>query len=225
MSVQAVFDQYAGQYDAARRKFFPCFDDFYRLAVEAVPFAPDQAIAVLELGAGTGLLTAMVAARYPRARFVLVDISANMLAEAGKRMGRLPNECVFLAADYARAESFGQPFDLIISALSIHHLDEPDKGRLFSRCHAHLTAGGIFINADQVLGDTEEIDKIYRRQWVEQITANGVTETELQAARTRMAEDRMSTLAWQLAALHDIGFRDVNCWYKNYSFAVYSGRR
>ena len=60
---------------------------------------------------------------------------------------------------------------------------------------------------------------------MEQVTANGITAAELRAAQARMAEDRMSTLAWQLAALRDSGFRDVNCWYKNYSFAVYSGRR
>ena len=225
MSVKAVFDQYAGQYDESRRKLIPCFADFYRLALESIPFAPDQAITVLELGTGTGLLTAMVADRFANARFVLIDISANMLAEARKRLGRLPHDFTFLAADYAQEESFGHSFDLIISSLSIHHLAEPDKWRLFRKCHAHLTAGGIFINADQVLGDTEEIDKIYRRRWVEQVTANGITAAELQAAQARMAEDRMSTLAWQLAALRDSGFRDVNCWYKNYSFAVYSGRR
>jgi tRNA (cmo5U34)-methyltransferase len=64
-----------------------------------------------------------------------------------------------------------------------------------------------------------------RRKWAEQVKANGITEAELRATLTRMAEDRMSTLSRQLEALRGIGFQDVNCWYKNYSFAVYSGRR
>ena len=51
--------------DRARRKLVPCFDDFYRTALELLPFAPDASFEVLDLGAGTGLLSAMIAAAFP----------------------------------------------------------------------------------------------------------------------------------------------------------------
>jgi len=42
-------------------------------------------------------------------------------------------------------------------------------------------------------------------------------------ALERMRADRMSPLAAQLRWLEEVGFRDVDCAYKNYRFAVYSG--
>ena len=40
-----------------------------------------------------------------------------------------------------------------------------------------------------------------------------------------MKEDEMSTLDSQLKCLEDIGFRMVDCWYKNYGFVVFAGRK
>lgn len=226
MSIKAVFDQYASQYDGSRRKLIPCFADFYRTAREIIPFAHEEKLTILDLGAGTGLLTSMIAADFVKARFVLMDISEGMLDKARKRLGGSANEFTYMVADYSRMPSLlGGPFDLIMSSLSIHHLDQQQKQELFGKVYAHLAPGGMFVNADQVLGETAEIDRIYRQKWLGQVKANGATDLELQGALVRMKEDRMSTLSWQLASLQDAGFHHVNCWYQYYSFAVYSGNK
>lgn len=225
MSIKAVFDQYASQYDGSRRKLIPCFADFYRTAREIIPFAPEEKLTILDLGAGTGLLTSMIATDFAHARFVLMDISESMLAEAEKRLSGYAGEFSYVTADYSRIPSLGGQFDLVMSSLSIHHLDQQQKQELFGKVYAHLAPGGVFVNADQVLGETAEVDKIYRRKWLEQVKANGATDVELQGALVRMKEDRMSTLSWQLASLQDAGFHHVNCWYQHYSFAVYSGSK
>ncbi|MEW6517943.1 MAG: class I SAM-dependent methyltransferase [Thermodesulfobacteriota bacterium] len=224
-AIKAVFDLYADGYDASRRRLIPCYADFYRTALEIIPFARRERLAILELGAGTGLLTAMLAADFVKARFVLIDISGNMLAEARKRLGRYANEFAWVVADYSRLPALGGPFELIISSLSIHHLDERRKQELFARVYAHLAPGGLFVNADQVLGENAELERQYRQRWLSQVKAGGASEAELQAALARMQEDRMSTLSWQLAALKEAGFQNVNCWYQHYSFAVYSGSK
>ena len=64
MSVQAVFEATAGTYEGARRRLIPCFDRFYGAAVELLPSETSR---VLELGAGTGLFSAMLRERMPRA--------------------------------------------------------------------------------------------------------------------------------------------------------------
>jgi tRNA (cmo5U34)-methyltransferase len=52
----------------------PQFDLFYGTAVRALgPLAEGPLKRVLDLGAGTGLLTAAVAETYPDARFELLD--------------------------------------------------------------------------------------------------------------------------------------------------------
>lgn len=223
MSIQAVFDKYASQYDVSRKKLIPCFDVFYQVAIEAIPFNREKNIDVLDLGAGTGLMAGMVASNYPNAKINLIDISDKMLSEAKKIVKSYQNDFGFIVSNYSQAESFEQNYDLIISSLSIHHLSAKEKQELFKNIYAHLKAGGIFVNADQVLGETEEIEKIYRSRWIEQAKAKGTTDEELNAALERMKEDKMSTLASQVQWLKESGFADINCWYKNYSFAVYSG--
>jgi len=225
MSISTVFDKYALNYDGSRRRLIPCFDDFYGTALDAIPFAAREPIRVLDLGAGTGLMTALVAARYPEAAFTLVDVSEQMLAQARLGLAHLPNTLAFVAGDYSGAAPFAGGYDLVISALSIHHLDEAKKRSLFAKVYASLAPGGIFVNADQVLGDTPEIESVYRQRWLDQVRANGVSEADLAAALERMREDRMSTLGHQLDWLRESGFDNVNCWYQNLSFTVVSGAR
>jgi tRNA (cmo5U34)-methyltransferase len=222
-NVKAVFDKYAAQYNQSRRKLIPCFDDFYRIAVEIIPFKKEKTIKVLDLGAGTGLFSFFVASVYENAEFLLVDVSENMLDQANSNLSNFPHKFDYLAADYS-VFKYGQKFDVVISALSIHHLTEPQKIELFQNIFNYLNYGGIFINADQVQGESPEIDEIYRESWINQVQHNGVTKAELKAAFERMKEDKMSTLASQMRWMEDIGFIDVNCWYKNYNFVVFSGR-
>jgi len=225
MSIQSIFDKYATEYDSSRKKLIPCFDGFYQTAIDEIPFPEDQAIRVLDLGAGTGLMAGLVAAKYPKAKILLIDIAEKMLAEARKKLKSLENDFSFEVANYSDAKTFGKCFDLIISSLSIHHLSDDKKRNLFKSIYSDLQPGGVFINADQVLGDSDEIEKIYRKRWIEQVKANGVTEVELDAAFERMKEDKMSTLAAQIQWLKDAGFENANCWFKHYSFVVFSGRK
>jgi tRNA (cmo5U34)-methyltransferase len=221
-SVKSIFDKYASQYDQSRRKLIPCFDEFYRIAVEIIPFPKEESIKVLDLGAGTGLLSFFVASLFNNAEITLIDVSENMMAHARSTLSSLSNKFEYLVADYSCFE-FEQKYDVVISALSIHHLTELQKTELSQNIYTHLNAGGVFINADQVQGESTQIDKCYRETWIKQIQENGVTTAELEAAFERMKEDKMSTLKSQMQWLKEAGFVDVNCWYKNYSFVVFSG--
>ena len=224
MSIKSVFDKYSAEYDGARRRLIPCFDDLYKTALNTIPFAKEEKIKVLDLGAGTGLLSEMIASGYPYAELTLMDISGKMLAIAKTRLKRFPNPIDYREEDYGQ-EQISDRYDLIISSLSIHHLAAEDKKKLFANCFAALTLGGIFINADQVLGEDAAIEKIYRANWLEEVVKNGVSEEELAAAFERMKEDKMSTLSYQLSALAEVGFSDTTCCYENYSFVVFSGRK
>ena len=221
--MKEAFDKAAKEYDQYRRKLIPCFDEFYGTAVDVVPFPAKAEINVLDLGAGTGLLSERVAKRFPNANLTLMDLSEPMLEEAKKRLSKLDIPQKYIIGDYSQREQIKDQYDLILSALSIHHLEEADKERLFQNLYLHLNPKGLFINADQVLGENEEIDQSYKTNWVKRVTENGITAKELLVAQERMKEDKLSTLSTQLTFLKNCGFSQVNCWYKNYSFVVYSG--
>jgi tRNA (cmo5U34)-methyltransferase len=101
---------------------------------------------VLELGTGSGVTSRRVLERHPHAHLTGVDSSPEMLAAAD-----LPGADLRLQ-DLGDALPEG-PFDLVFSALAIHHLDAPAKADLFARVAAVLAPGGRFVLADVVVPD------------------------------------------------------------------------
>lgn len=218
--MRTLFDEAAQGYDRARWQLVPPFDDFYRTVVESIPHEADAAIRVLDLGAGTGLLSTFVARAFPHARITLVDVSPQMLGMARRRFADEPERFELRVMDYAREPLPGE-YEAVVSALSIHHLGGIEKRQLFRKVYGVLCDGGVFVNADQVLGSTPEIEARYREAWLRQVRERGIGEKDLVAALARMEEDKMSTLDEQKAWLAEAGFQQVDCPYKNYSFAVY----
>jgi len=227
VTVGSLFGEAARDYDRARRQLVPSFDRFYGAALESVPFAEEQEIKVLELGAGTGLLSAMIAEKFPRSRMTLVDLSVEMLRVARRRFAREPGRFEFRTMDYARTPLPRRDggYDLVVSALSIHHLTHGDKKELFGKVRRSLAVGGYFVNADQIAGDTTEEETRLRDWWLRRVREAGVSEKDLSAALLRMRADRNATLSAQLLWLREAGFGGVDCRYKDHRFAVYGGRK
>ena len=115
-------------------------------ATEAV-----AAHAILELGIGTGETTRQVLSRHPDATLTAIDSSPEMLERA---------RAAFPDADLrgARLEDPlpSGPYDLIVTALAVHHLDSAGKRDLFRRVADVLRPGGSFVLADVVVPERAE---------------------------------------------------------------------
>ena len=224
MRVKEAFDAAATGYDGLRRQLIPCFDDFYGVAVDLAATAPGSAPRILDLGAGTGLLADLVRRRLPAARLTLLDFSEEMLARARARFAGAPAPVEIRVGDYAAAP-LGGPWDAVVSALSIHHLADDDKRRLYARAFEALAPGGVFVNADNVLAEDPAVQARDRAAWIAAIRATGLAEAELRAALERTRVDVLAPLGLQLGWLREAGFTEVDCAYKWHHFAVFSGRR
>lgn len=169
-SVKHLFDIVAQDYDMQRKQLIPCFDDFYGMALDLMESSKDTPH-ILDLGAGTGLLSGMLLQKYPNARLTLMDISEKMLRMARPRFAGT-DQVQYVVGDYTK-HAFTSSYDMIISSLSIHHLTHVDKKNVFGTVYKMLEPGGLFINADQVQGRTPETDAYYRNAgWMPFIRAD-----------------------------------------------------
>ena len=126
------------------REEVPAYDEFQ----DAVAAATDglRAARVLELGVGTGETARRVLALHPAVELVGIDESAAMLAVAADvvagadlRVGRLEDPLP------------EGSFDLVVSALAVHHLDGSGKADLFARVADRLRPRGRFVLGDVVV--------------------------------------------------------------------------
>jgi tRNA (cmo5U34)-methyltransferase len=140
------------------REEVPAYDELQDAVAEAT--AGIQAERVLELGVGTGETSRRMLEVHPEAELVGVDESAEMLAVVSAD----------LAADL-RVSRLEDPlpegdFDLVVSALAVHHLDGAGKADLFARVAARLRPGGRFVLGDVVVPEdpvdvVTPIDDVY----------------------------------------------------------------
>ncbi|MCP4628707.1 MAG: class I SAM-dependent methyltransferase [bacterium] len=221
MNIAEVFNIAAKDYDATRKKYISCFDDFYGVAIDQVPYSQNDCFKILDLGAGSGLFSALLKSFFPSCRLTLTDISSEMLEKA---MERFSNDSAvdFIVRDYITQEIPGK-YDVIISGLSLHHSTKSEFSTVIEKVFSCLSTNGIFINADQILGRTPQIEKRYEKAWIEKAIESGCTEHEIGIALKRMKADKTLTLSTQLSILEAHGFQNINCWYQYYRFAVYSG--
>lgn len=223
IDVKQIFDHAAADYDRLRRQLVPYFDEFYGAALERIPYRQDASFRVLDLGAGTGLLTAMIVAAFPNTHLTLADISGEMLGRARARFASRP-DVEYLTLDFEREPLSGR-YDVAVSALALHHVTPANLAGVFRKVYDVLESGGMFINADQTLGTTEATEQIYGQAWRDAAKAQGSTEKEIHDALERMTADQTTTLEDQLRWLREAGFDHVDCWFKRYRFAVYSGKK
>jgi tRNA (cmo5U34)-methyltransferase len=179
---------------------------------------------ILDIGAGTGLLSALMLDKFPTAELTLLDISENMLCIAKERFTGRKN-VRYVVNDYSRSELGGE-YDIICSALSIHHLTTVDKRHLFHKIFASLKPGGIFVNADQADGETQYFRQRYLDYWnlfMKKGPLNAKEHKEILTRRDIL--DRNEKMSVQLQWLHECGFSDVDVVFKNRTFIVTVARK
>ena len=220
MNMEQQFNQIAKEYDANRKKFIPCFDDFYGVASDCIDFKGDNP-KVLDLGAGTGILSQFLLEKYPNAEIVLIDLAEEMLKEAEKRFEGNDN-ISFICDDYITHE-FNTKFDIIISSLSIHHLTGTEKKVLIEKYYDLLNDGGNFVNADQVLNTNKGVEDYFKSKLDEHI--GEISEKAYGEAKIRRTYDKPSSVDFQLECLKNAGFDRVGIPYKYYVFAVFWAKK
>ena len=216
--VSERFNQVSEKYDEQRKSFVPCYDDYYGTSIDFLSKLNKNFNYILDLGAGTGLLTKYLVDFFPDAKYTLVDVSEQMLDISRKRFTGKDN-FEYLVYDYSKKIPQGK-YDLIASALSIHHLEDKDKSFLYSNIHRHLNGNGYFINLDQFNASSEAMNDHYNEYWYNQINESKISTSEKASWLKRRDLDKENTIYETIDMLKESGFKNVECIYCYLKFGV-----
>ena len=128
MNVANEFNKIAKDYDNQRKKLIPVIDDFYEIAIESIEITTEKP-KVLEIEAGTGLFSQIFLNKFPNAKMDLVDLALDMLNIAKERFSTNINLNFYLEDIFDFSPK--KQYDLVISSLTIHHLEIDDQETLY----------------------------------------------------------------------------------------------
>jgi tRNA (cmo5U34)-methyltransferase len=196
---------------------WPSFRDGLPHAVDAERMLVDHLIPaevgrVLDLGTGDGRMISMLRQHRPDAAAIGLDLSPALVDAARQRFGNV-EEVSFEAHDLMQPlpGSLGQ-FDLVISALAIHHLPDERKRDLFAEAFGLLRPNGVFYDLDVVAAPTAELHALSQ-------SAFGFDE------RQQDPSDQPARLEDQLSWLREAGFGNVDCFWKWLELSLVGGTK
>lgn len=94
-SVKRHLDVVAEDYDAQIRRFIPHYDEMIATGVQVLAALAPADGHVLDLGGGTGAFCAAVLDGLPGVRVTVLDVDADMLAEARRRLAGVADRVSF----------------------------------------------------------------------------------------------------------------------------------
>jgi tRNA (cmo5U34)-methyltransferase len=208
-SVERFYDSISGDYTEFVYRCVPRYDEMLSMLFAYLPegFSPR---AILELGCGTGNLTRLIRQRFPGSRLRAVDISGECIDRCRQRLGHADIE--YVNADFRSLDFPQRSFDLIMSSIAIHHLEDQEKGHLFGQTALWLAPGGVFTFCDQFRGETDSLYEQHLETWKEFAFAQGASDEEWNMWMEHQLEhDHHASLPAHMDLLRSAGYSTVDC--------------
>jgi SAM-dependent methyltransferase len=164
---------------------------------------------ILDLGSGDGRLLALLLIHCPSAAGVALDFSPLMLERLREKFGR-DSRVRVVEHDLDRLLPEMGTFDVVASSFVIHHLTHDRKRELYTEIWNRLQPGGVFCNLEHVASPNERIHQRF-------LDALGITAED--------PSNKPLDVETQLCWLREIGFQDVDCFWKWRELALLVGKK
>jgi tRNA (cmo5U34)-methyltransferase len=170
---------------------------------------PAGAPRILDLGTGAGRLVILAKKVRPNARFVGLDFSPTMLGAMRNTIGA-DESVTIVEHDFDNKLPAMDRFDAVISSFAIHHVVHERKRSLYGEVFEIVAPGGVFCNLEHVASPTPRVHERFLEAigWPDEDPSN-----------------KLLNLETQLQWLEEIGFQDVDCYWKWRELALLAGTK
>jgi tRNA (cmo5U34)-methyltransferase len=229
-------DDVVQRYLEGVRGGIPLAAEQVRILLRLVAAAVPNVGSFLDVGCGDGVLGRALLDRWPSAHAVFLDFSEPMLLAAREKLGT-PCHHRFITQDYGQPDWTAVvadlcPFDVVVSGFSIHHQPDDRKRAIYRDVLGLLRPGGIFLNLEHVASastwGSERFDEYFVDSLCDFHDRTGSGKSREQVAqeyyhRADKAANILAPVEDQCRWLREIGFADVDCYFKTFELALFGG--
>jgi tRNA (cmo5U34)-methyltransferase len=190
----------------ARADTLPHRDEGERVLLEHVP---REARRILDLGTGDGRLIALLRRERPDSEAIGLDVSEPMLDAARERFTG-HHGVRLVPHDLAEPLPDIGTFEAVVSCFAIHHVTNARKRTLYAEALDRLEPGGVFCNLEHVASPTPRLHSAFYQALGYPPDFEDPTNNLL---------DVETQLRW----LRELGFTDVDCYWKWLEMALLIG--
>ena len=216
----------------------PGREEIEQALLNLIPAEPDEPFLAVEIGTGSGWLSAAVLSQFSKAQALGLDGSPEMLKKAAQLLGQYAERAElrgFRLEEPSWTDELPQTVRVFLSSLVLHHLDGGGKRNLFARLFGQLEPGGALLFADLMEPRTERARRHFAAAWEEEIRRRSVEiHGDGRAHEFFVREhwniykypdpaDKPSTLSEQLGWMEEAGFEGVDVFWARAGHALLGG--
>lgn len=183
-----------------------------------IPRTRDEPFRILDVAGGDGWLDERLLQEFPHASATVLDGSPEMVRRAEARLRPFGDRGRVVQADLMGPDwsaTAGGPFDVIVSTIAIHNLEDPARVRELYREVYELTAdGGLFLNFDYVRAAHPSLGRVFQR---------ASTDPDAGFMVVRGYRSYVGSVAEHLGWLREAGYFPADCFWRELRVALFGG--
>lgn len=202
------------EYDTNIRRSVPRYDAMLGDVVDVVAHSGVKVERWVDVGSGTGNLVLLAMRKFPSSRFTLLDISSEMLAVAGRKVG---SDRGYVCGSSDRMDLPDSIADVVSCVQSNHYYDAEGRERALSECHRILRPGGMVIVTEHVAPLSGKGYEITRARQKDFLLDNCRSDSEAEVYLDRYGTEYFPlTVTQHIEVMKKAGFTDVEVFYYSY---------
>lgn len=215
-------DSVAENFDAMLQSSIPMYQEMRRLCHELGRHFVAPNSTIVDLGASRGEALRPFIEDNEAYKYIAVEVSKPMREAMRELYGNNPK--VWIDNSDLRDMDWDElgecNISLILSILTIQFTPIEYRLHILQNIYDAMLPGGAFLFVEKVMGGSATLDKIMVEEYYGMKSRNGYSYEDIKRKRAALEGVLVPmTAAWNEDMLRTVGFKQVDCFYRNLNFA------